>query len=156
MVRSFGKSSKIYLVGGLVAIFGLFSQKYWVAVLIPIDELIFFRGVQTTNDQPGMDSSNNPIAILDPIPGSKPDPEAPSFFPAADADADADDDVDADVEAVGSSEPWEAAVSRGPSETRQTFGPTKWVSKHMEKCGKNRWENVGKHMGKITGNDGRS
>ena len=33
------------LVGGLVAIFGLFSHEYWVAFIIPIDEVIFFRGV---------------------------------------------------------------------------------------------------------------
>ena len=31
-------------VGGLVAFF-LFSHSYWVAIIIPIAELIFFRGV---------------------------------------------------------------------------------------------------------------
>ena len=29
----------------------LFSPRYWVAVIIPIDEVIFFRGVQTTKQQ---------------------------------------------------------------------------------------------------------
>ena len=34
-----------YLVGGLVAMNLAFSHEYWVAIIIPIDELIFFRGV---------------------------------------------------------------------------------------------------------------
>ena len=29
--------------------FGIFPWKYWVAFIIPIDAVIFFRGVQTTN-----------------------------------------------------------------------------------------------------------
>ena len=33
------------LVGGLVAINFIFSQEYWEFLIIPIDELIFFRGV---------------------------------------------------------------------------------------------------------------
>ena len=33
------------LVGGLVAMNFEFSQKYWVYVIIPIDEVMFFRGV---------------------------------------------------------------------------------------------------------------
>ena len=35
----------IYLVDGWWLPFGLFSHKYWVAIIIPIDELIFSRGV---------------------------------------------------------------------------------------------------------------
>ena len=42
----------LYLVGGLVAIF-LFSHEYWVAFIILIDELIFFRGVAKKH-QPDM------------------------------------------------------------------------------------------------------
>ena len=40
----------LFLVGGLVAIF-LFSQKYWECLIIPIDGLIFFKGV-AKNHQP--------------------------------------------------------------------------------------------------------
>ena len=39
----------VNLVGGLVAMF--YFPIYWVAFIIPLDELIFFRGVQTTTDQ---------------------------------------------------------------------------------------------------------
>ena len=41
------------LVGGLVAINFEFSQKYWEWIIIPIDEVIFFRGV-AKNHQPVM------------------------------------------------------------------------------------------------------
>ena len=44
----FLKNSHCYLVGGLVAIFGMFP--YIGNFIIPVDELIFFRGVQ--NHQP--------------------------------------------------------------------------------------------------------
>ena len=37
--------SILILVGGECLPSILFSQKYWVAVIIPIDELIFFKGV---------------------------------------------------------------------------------------------------------------
>ena len=42
------------LVGGLVAINLAFSHSYWVSIIIPTDELIFFRGVAqapTSNDR---------------------------------------------------------------------------------------------------------
>ena len=43
-VTFFGQSVDV-LVGGLVAINLAFSQKYWECLIIPIDELLFFRGV---------------------------------------------------------------------------------------------------------------
>ena len=39
------KSHGIWFTGWWFGTWILFSQKYWVAVIIPIDELIFFRGV---------------------------------------------------------------------------------------------------------------
>ena len=44
--------SKLTLVGGLVAINFIFPKKYWVSIIIPIDELIFFRGVETVAQPP--------------------------------------------------------------------------------------------------------
>ena len=44
----FGGNATSLLVAGLVAM-NFISQKYWEFRIIPIDELIFFRGVQTTN-----------------------------------------------------------------------------------------------------------
>ena len=41
-----------YLVGGEWLPWILFSHSYWVAVIIPIDELIFFRGVFPLAHQP--------------------------------------------------------------------------------------------------------
>ena len=48
--NSFRPLSIANLVGGLVAIFGLFSHRYWEFLIIPTDLLIFFqRGAETTN-----------------------------------------------------------------------------------------------------------
>ena len=44
-VLRFNRHSPQKLVGGLVAINLAFSQKYWEFLIIPIDELMFFRGV---------------------------------------------------------------------------------------------------------------
>ena len=51
-----------YLVGGLVAIF-YFPINYWVAFIIPIDELIFFRGVFPLAHQPVI--TEWPLIVVD-------------------------------------------------------------------------------------------
>ena len=53
------------LLGGLVAINFGFSQKYWVAIIIPIDELIFFRGVAQTTNQKNMCVLFTQLALFD-------------------------------------------------------------------------------------------
>ena len=50
------------LVGGLVAIF--YVPIYWVAVIIPNDELIFFRGVALAH-QPDLSDLNPPDALFE-------------------------------------------------------------------------------------------
>ena len=50
-------TTDIYLVGGLVAIFGIFPWKYWVSIIIPIDGPYFSgRGVKKTPTRYGSEN----------------------------------------------------------------------------------------------------